>query len=234
MAFKLLTEDPKSRVIVYFHGNAGTVGQTRRTDAYRMISSGTSIPVYVLAFDYRGFGSSTGTPTEGTLTQDAIVVIRWVLEVANIPADRILLVAQSLGTAVACAAANHFIDKEPKVEFAAIILCATFADAATVFLNYSVGGYLNLLAPLRQSNTLTRWFTRQITDTWKSADRIARIVRKSSRLQMTFVHATTDSVIPWTQTDRLFHIAVNALEDEDLSAQVIDKRKRTTDLGEGG
>ena len=55
-AFKQLTEDPESRVIIYLHGNAGTVGQARRTDAYRMISSGTSIPIYVLAFDYRGFG----------------------------------------------------------------------------------------------------------------------------------------------------------------------------------
>ncbi len=234
VAFGLLADDPKSRVIIYFHGNAGTVGQTRRTDAYRMISSGTSNPTFVLAFDYRGFGSSTGTPTEGALTQDAIDVIRWVIEVANVPADRVVLVAQSLGTALACAAANHFIDKEPKVEFAGIVLCATFTDAATVFLNYSIGGYFNLLAPLRQSNTLITWFARQMTDTWKSADHIAKVVRKSSRLRMTTVHATSDSVIPWTQADRLFHLAVNALEDEDLSAQDIDERKRTTDLGEGG
>ena len=154
VAFNLLTDDPKIRVVIYFHGNAGTGGQKRRTDAYRMISSSTSNPVYVLVFDYRGFGGSTGTPTEGTLTQDAIDVIRWVMEVANIPADRIVLVAQSLGTAAACAAANHFIDKEPKVELAGIVLCATFTDAATVFLNYSICGYFNLLAPLRQSSTL--------------------------------------------------------------------------------
>ena len=177
-----------------------------------MISSGTSKPVYVLAFDYQGFGSSTGTPTEGSLTQDAIDVIRWVIEVAHIPADRIVLVAQSLVTALACAAASHFIDKEPKVEFAGIVLCTTFTDAATVFLHCFIGGYFNLLGPLRQSNTLMRWFTRQIRDTWKSADRIAKIIRKSSRLRMTFVHATNDSVIPWTQADQLFHLAVNAFD----------------------
>ena len=234
VAFSLLADDPKSRVIIYFHGNARTIGQTRRTDAYRMISSGTSNPVYILAFDYRGFGRSTGTPTEGTLTQDAIDVIKWVMEVANVPADRIVLVAQSLGTAVACAAADHFVEKEPNVEFAGIVLCAAFTDAATVFLNYSIGGYLNLLAPLRQSNTLITWFTRQRTDTWKSADRIVEIVRKGSRLRMTFVHATNDTIVPWTQTDRLFHLAVNALEDENLSMQAIEERSRTMDLGEGG
>ena len=234
MAFKLLVDHPKSRVIIYFHGNAGTVGQTRRTDAYRMISSGTSNPVFVLAFDYSGFDISTGTPTEGTLIQDAIDVIRWVMDVANVPADRIVLVAQSLGTAVACAAANHFIEKELNVEFARIVLCAAFTDAATVFLNYSIGGYLNLLAPLRQSNTLITWFTRQITDTWKSADRIVEIVRKGSRLRMTFVHATNDTIVSWTQTERLFHLAVNTLADENLSVQAIKGRRRTTDLNEGG
>ena len=52
-----------------------------------MISSGTPKPVFVLAFDYRGFGGSTGSPTEGTLAQDAIDVIKWVIEVAHIPAD---------------------------------------------------------------------------------------------------------------------------------------------------
>ena len=135
---------------------------------------------------------------------------------------------------MACAAANHFIDKEPKVEFAGIILCAAFTDAAIVFLNYSIGGYLNLLAPLRQSKTLTTWFTRQMTGTWKSADRVSRLVRKSSRLHMTFFHATTDSVILCTEADRLFHVAVNALEDENLSAKLIERERRTTDLGEGG
>ena len=181
-----------------------------------MISSATPNPVYVLAFDYRGFGSSTGTPNEGTRTQDAIDVIRWVIEVLNIPADRIILVAQSLGTALACAAANHFIDKEPKVEFAGISLCAPFTDAASMFLDYSIGGYFSLLAPLRQSNTLITWFARQMTDTWKSTDRIAKVFRKSSRLRITFVHATSDSV----------NLAANVLEDEDLSPQAINERRR--------
>ena len=183
---------------------------------------------------FRLFNISPYSVISGTLIQDAIDVLRWVIEVANIPAYRILLVAQSLGTTVACAAANHFINMEPKVEFAGIILCAGFTDAATVFLNYSIGGYLNLLAPLRQSKTVTTWFTRQMTDTWKSADRVSRLVRKSSRLHILFVHATNDSVVPCTEADRLFHLAVNALEHEDLSAQAIEKERRTTDLGEGG
>lgn len=128
-----------------------------------------------------------------------------------------------MACAAACAAASCFIDEEPKVEFAGIILCAAFTDAATVFLNYSIRCYLNLLTPLRQSKTLTTWFTQQMTGTWKSSDRVSRLVRKSSRPHVTFVHATTDSIILRTETDRLFYLVVNALEDENLSALVIEK-----------
>ena len=84
-AFKLLTTDPNYRLIIYFHGNAGTVGQTRRTEAYRMISSGASEMIHVLAFDYRGFGNSTGSPTEEGLIVDAVSVILWAMDVAHIP-----------------------------------------------------------------------------------------------------------------------------------------------------
>ena len=83
-AFRFLTTEPNSRPIIYFHGNAGTVGQTRRTEAYRMISSGASDTIYVLAFDYRGFGNSTGSPTEEGLIIDAVSVIQLAIEAACI------------------------------------------------------------------------------------------------------------------------------------------------------
>ena len=233
-AFKLLTSDPSSRLIIYFHGNAGTVGQTRRTEAYRMVSSGASDTIHVLAFDYRGFGNSTGSPTEEGLIVDAVSVIRWAIEAAHIPPSRIVLVAQSLGTALACAAANHYIDREPKVEFAGIVLCAAFTNAASVFLNYSVLGCLPLLAPLRRSTTLSIWFARQVVDSWKTSDHLTSLIKNSDFLRLTLIHATSDDVIPSTQTERLFHLAVSTVENEGLSPQAVDDRTTTIDLDEGG
>lgn len=233
-AFKLLASDPNSRLIIYFHGNAGTVGQTRRTEAYRMISSGASDTIHVLAFDYRGFGSSTGSPTEEGLIIDAISVIEWAIEVAHIPPSRIVLVAQSIGTALACAAANHYICKEPKVGFAGVVLCAAFTNAATVFLNYSVFGRLPLLAPLRRSTRLSTWFAKQMVDPWKTSDHLTNLVKNSDTLRLTLIHATSDDVIPSTQTEQLFHLAVSAAEGEALPPQAVDDRTTTVDLDEGG
>ncbi|KAL8775114.1 MAG: hypothetical protein Q9209_000593 [Squamulea sp. 1 TL-2023] len=234
LAFKLLVDGPDHRLVIYFHGNAGTVGQTRRTEAYRMVSSGASDKIFVLAFDYRGFGRSTGTPTEQGLITDAISTIRWALETARIPPSRIVLLAQSLGTGLASAAACHFIRQDPKIEFAGILLCAAFGDAATVFLEYAFGGMVSLLRPLRLLKFSEIWFSRLINDKWRTADKIEELVRKSTNLSLTFVHAVNDHVISWKQADHLFHVAVGATSARGLTRAEIDEGKSTIQMGEGG
>ncbi len=214
--------------------NAGTVGQPKRTDAYRMLSSFDSNHTFVLAFDYRGFGRTKGSPTEIGVLDDAITVVNWALEVARVPSRRIVFVSQSLGTAIASATASHFIDQTPKIEFAGIFLCAAFVDAPTAFQNYSIGGVVPLLAPLRVLPPLRNWFVRQFPDPWKTSDRTQNLVRKSDRLRLTFVHATNDMTIPPSQTDELFYMAVDAAQDGGLTNQEIDERKETIDLGDGG
>lgn len=233
-SFSLLTSDPESRLVIYFHGNAGTVGQTRRTDAYRMISSGASDKIHVLAFDYSGFGKSTGSPSEECLIKDAISIIEWAMDVAGISPDRIVLLAQSLGTGLASAAASHFANAQPKIEFAGVILCASFTNASSVFLRYSIGGKLPLLAPIRHFPMVQTWFTRQVKDTWRTSDRVANLVRRSDRLRLTLFHATSDNVIPWNETNELFYAAVNATASQGLTREEVEERQEVIDLGEGG
>ncbi|RMY51761.1 hypothetical protein D0863_14483 [Hortaea werneckii] len=105
----LMTNDPHpARVIINFHGNAGHVAQGWRTDNYRLFAS---LPnTHILTVDYRGFGHSTGSPTEQGLVIDGIALVEWVLNVAKIPPERIVIVGQSLGTAVASAVGLVFLD----------------------------------------------------------------------------------------------------------------------------
>lgn len=214
--------------------NAGTVGQTRQTDAYRLVSSGASEKIFVLAFDYRGFGSSTGSPTEDGLITDAISVIKWAMEVANVSPNRIVLVAQSLGTGLASAAAAHFVNSQPKIEFAGIVLCATFTESSSVFMDFRLKGLIAPLAPLRYFPTLEAWFKRSIKDTWKTSDRLMTLVKKSDRLRLTLVHATSDQVISWRNCNDLFYTTVNAADERKLTNAEIDEGKETRHLGDGG
>jgi len=55
----------------------------------------------VFAFDYRGFGARTGTPTEQGLYDDATAAYRYLIRMERVPSTRIILAGRSLGSAVA-------------------------------------------------------------------------------------------------------------------------------------
>ncbi|KAF2230314.1 alpha/beta-hydrolase [Viridothelium virens] len=109
LGFKLMTSDPESRLVINFHGNAGHVAQGWRTDTYRVLTSSPSnLHIHLLTLDYRGFGVSTGSPTESGLISDGVELVNWAIHFARIPPERIVILGQSLGTAVATAVVHHF------------------------------------------------------------------------------------------------------------------------------
>ena len=55
----------------------------------------------VFAFDYRGFGDSSGSPTEQGLYDDATAAYRYLMRTERVSSTRIILAGQSLGSAVA-------------------------------------------------------------------------------------------------------------------------------------
>jgi abhydrolase domain-containing protein 12 len=111
LAFKLLRDDPESRLVLHFHGAAGTVGSAYRVPNYRALSAGQPGKIHVLTFDYRGFGRSSGTPSECGIISDALAVVDWATKVAGIPPSRILIFGQSLGIAIS----EHFALQSPPI-----------------------------------------------------------------------------------------------------------------------
>jgi abhydrolase domain-containing protein 12 len=110
--------------LISVHGNAGDIVQGWRTETYRALYAANTSNIHILAIDYRGFGLSTGYPTELGLIIDGIAAVNWALEVAKVPADRIVIVGQSLGTGVAAGVVEHFAKEH--VDFAGVVLVAGF------------------------------------------------------------------------------------------------------------
>jgi abhydrolase domain-containing protein 12 len=173
LAFKLLREDPEARLILHMHGAAGTVGSGYRVPNYRALSAGHPDKINVLTFDYRGFGRSTGFPTEAGLTLDANTVVDWAINVAGIPPSRIVVFAQSMGTAVAIAVSRQLAEKSPPVVFAGAVLVAPFVDVAMLLSTYRVGGTIPILSPLAMVRPLFIYLQRFILEKWLSMDSIA-------------------------------------------------------------
>ncbi|HXP05071.1 MAG TPA: alpha/beta fold hydrolase [Stellaceae bacterium] len=85
---------PGKGVVILFHGTPGTLADTvwRLTD---LAQAGLG----ALAIDYRGYGGSTGQPSETGLRKDARAAFDFVRKAA--PEARIALLGESLGTGVA-------------------------------------------------------------------------------------------------------------------------------------
>ena len=89
--------DKPRACVLFAHGNAGHLAY--RADFLRYLQQ--HLQVAVLAFDYRGFGRSAGSPTENGVLADARAARDWLAQRAGIgPAD-IVLLGESIGGAVA-------------------------------------------------------------------------------------------------------------------------------------
>jgi uncharacterized protein len=86
---------PDSPVIVYFHGNAGEIGDRAERFHY-FAKRGFG----VLFVSYRGFGGSTGSISEPGLVVDALTAYDWLVRQHVQPAQ-IAVIGESLGTGVA-------------------------------------------------------------------------------------------------------------------------------------
>jgi uncharacterized protein len=85
-------------VVLYFHGNGGSLRW--RVDRFRALAAdGTGL----VALSYRGYGGSTGRPTETGIIDDALAA--YAFAAARYPPSRIALWGESLGSGVAVAVA---------------------------------------------------------------------------------------------------------------------------------
>lgn len=186
-----------------------------------------------MTVDYRGFGYSTGNPTERGVIDDGIALLHWALNVAQISPNRIVILGQSLGTAVAVAVAEHFM-LENQVEFSGLVLVAAFTDIPTLVLSYSIGGIIPILSPMRPYPFLQSFFARHVQETWKTDERLANLVQRSDNIDLTLIHSRNDYDIPWQHSQNLFYTAANATGDGRMTLRQIDNMKMHIDLGDAG
>jgi uncharacterized protein len=158
-------------VILYLHGNGASLRW--RVDRYRAL---TLDGMGLVALSYRGYGGSTGTPTEEGLIIDARTA--YAFAAARYPPARIDLWGESLGTGVAVAlAAEKPIGR--------MVLQAPFTSAA------DVGAARYWFVPVR-------WLTK---DQYRSDLRIAKVTAP-----VLVLHGERDTIVPITLGERLYEL----------------------------
>lgn len=89
------------RVVLYSHCQSEHVASLVSVVARLQETLGASVLVY----DYRGYGKSTGRPTELGCIADGLAAQQWLAERTGLPPEQIVLVGRSLGGAVSVALA---------------------------------------------------------------------------------------------------------------------------------
>jgi uncharacterized protein len=108
-------------VVLFCHGNAGNLSDW--AGVLRILHD--RIGVSLLAFDYRGYGKSEGTPSEAGLLADARAARTWLARRAGIPESQVVLMGRSLGGAVA-------VDLAAKDGARGLVLESTFTSMPEV------------------------------------------------------------------------------------------------------
>jgi fermentation-respiration switch protein FrsA (DUF1100 family) len=102
--------------LLYLHGNGGNIGH--RLDPIAVFHR---LGLNVLIIDYRGYGASSGKPSEEGTYEDALAAWRFLVEQRQIQPERIVLFGESLGGSVAARLATHHAP-------AALVLYASFTS----------------------------------------------------------------------------------------------------------
>jgi fermentation-respiration switch protein FrsA (DUF1100 family) len=108
----------RSATYLYLHGNAATLA-VRAERLTFLTAQGAG----VLAVSWRGYGGSTGSPSEDGLRRDAEAAYAWLT--ARVAARRVIVFGESLGTALA-------VDIVAEHESAALVLDSAFTSIVDV------------------------------------------------------------------------------------------------------
>ena len=161
-------------LVVFFHGNAGNI--SHRLDYLRMFHD---LGLATLIIDYRGYGLSSGSPSEEGTYLDAEAAWRHATQGLGFPAERIILFGESLGGGVATRMAA-------KNRPGALVLASTFTSVP------DMGADLYPLLPIR-------WLAHIRYD---NLERLSQI-----NCPLLVIHSRNDDIIPFTQGQRLFTAA---------------------------
>jgi fermentation-respiration switch protein FrsA (DUF1100 family) len=159
--------------VLFCHGNGGNI--SHRIEKIEILNR---LGLDVFIFDYRGYGRSSGRPSENGLHKDVRAVYNYLVSERKVSPDSIILYGESLGGAVA-------IDLARTESVKALITEATFSSTKDV------------------SRTIYPFLpTFLISSRFDSARKI-----KDVNIPKLIIHSKNDEIIPFGQSIKLFEVS---------------------------
>ena len=163
-----------SPTLLFFHGSDGNI-----SDRLQKVRLFHDIGFDVFIIDYRGYGKSSGNPSERGLANDALAAYSYLVEKRGVKPQRLYLYGEDLGAAVA-------IDIATKARAAGLI-----TEAASA----SVVGDVQQAWPLIPWQFLLR----------NKFDSVSKI--RDVHIPVLLIHSADDDVVSFNDSRRLFALA---------------------------
>jgi len=167
---------------LFCHGNGGNI--SHRLEKIKMFNE---LHVNVLIFDYRGYGMSRGSPSEGGLYLDAEAVYDYLINEKKVPPEIIIGYGESMGGPV-------IIDLAVKHKLGGIIVEGSFTsvqDMAKIYFPF-IPAFI-------------------YKTSFNALEKIAR-----TQAPTLHFHSTADEIVPYELGRRLFDSAPGPKEFVDL------------------
>ncbi len=165
---------PSRGAVLLFHGNAGSIA-----DRIDYLPHFHAMGYAVLLVDYRGYGASTGKPSEQGTDLDAQAAWQWLTVGRGIKPGAIVLAGESLGGAVAAGLAA-------RVQPRALVLVSTFTSVT------DLGSEIYPWLPVR---LISRY----------RYDTLAYL--RNYRGPVLVAHSRDDEIVPFAHGERLYAAA---------------------------
>jgi len=159
------------KVVVYFHGNAGNL-YGRIDEGERIFSMGHDVVIS----GYRGYGRSSGEPTEGGVYIDGRTVCGYVRDTLGYPVNKIFIYGRSIGTTVA-------VDAAMGRECGGVILVTPFSSA----VDFIKEKYPDLFSGIGYGH-------------FESEKKINRL-----KAPLLVIHGTSDEIVPYKLGVKLYN-----------------------------
>ncbi len=164
--------------LLFFHGNAGNI--SHRLESIQIFNR---LGLDVLIVDYRGYGQSSGRPSEQGTYRDAQAAWDYLVEIRQIAPQRIVVFGRSLGGAVGAWLASRLADDEKP---AAVLIESSFSSGADM---------ARRLYPIYPARLLTRLRY--------------PVVEYAARLAcpVLVIHSRDDEIIPFAMSRAIYDAA---------------------------
>jgi fermentation-respiration switch protein FrsA (DUF1100 family) len=169
-------------VMLCFHGNGGNL--SNRVDKMKIFHDLGAAQLWI---DWRGYGESSGAPSEAGLYRDALAAWRQAVRVRGVPASRLVLYGESLGNGAS-------IDLATKVPAAGLIVDSGFS---------SIPDMAKTILPWMPAFLIRARF-----------DNLGKLPR--ARLPSLFLHSREDEIVPYEQARRNYAAAADPRGFTDL------------------